>query len=76
MCVLRSVLVSVGFGRVLHGCCGIVSPPPAHQVSLFGEKTRIFPLPFSPLLSLLSSRMYDSLVLLKWRVDVCVISKI
>ena len=32
--------------------CGIVSPPPAHQVSLLEKKTRMFPLPFSPPLSL------------------------
>ena len=40
-------------------CCGIVSPPPSHQVS----KSCMFPRPFSPLLSCCHSRMYASLVL-------------
>ena len=40
-------------------CCGIVSPPPSHQVS----QSCMFPRPFSPLLSCCHSPMYVSLVL-------------
>jgi hypothetical protein len=75
MCVLRSVLVSVGFGRLLHGAVVLCRHLRTPGLSLF-EKRHACPRSISLLLSRCHSRMYDSLVLSNWCVDVCVVGKI